>query len=65
MVDFINLSAKEAQEELLRVFRSALKRDPIPTQLVDMTGLGLVEVTRKKVKKPLSDIFSVEKSAKK
>ena len=37
---------------LLAVFRGELGRDPVPTSLVDMTKLGLVELTRKKVRKP-------------
>ena len=32
---------------------SYFKLDPVKTTLVDMTALGLVEVTRKKVRKPL------------
>ena len=57
LVDFINLASKEAEAELLKEFRAALKEDPVPTQLVDITKLGLVEVTRKKVKKCLSEIL--------
>ena len=30
---------------------SELKHDPVKTTLVDMTALGLVEITRKKVQK--------------
>jgi ribonuclease G len=47
------MASAEAKQELLEVFRRALSRDPVPTTLVDMTKLGLVEVTRKKVRKPL------------
>lgn len=57
LVDFMNLTSKEAVEELLNTFRSALREDPVPTQLVDMTKLGLVEVTRKKVQKSLREAF--------
>ena len=38
-------------EELAEYF----KKDPVKTTLVDMTTLGLVEVTRKKVRKPLHE----------
>ncbi len=48
LVDFINLTSKSAEEELLKTFRAALQKDPVPAQLIDMTALGLVEVTRKK-----------------
>ncbi len=52
LVDFINLSETEKTETLLHVFRQELQKDPIVTTLVDMTKLQLVEVTRKKVRKP-------------
>lgn len=57
LVDFMNLTAEEANAELLSFFRLELKKDPIPAQVVDMTRLGLVEVTRKKVKKALREIM--------
>ena len=57
LVDFINLTSKSAEEELLKTFRAALQKDPVPAQLIDMTALGLVEVTRKKIKRPLHEIF--------
>ena len=58
LVDFINLEKKEAEAELLSVFRAELKKDPIQTQLIDITKLGLVEVTRKKVKKSLGEVLN-------
>lgn len=57
LVDFINLASKEAESELISFFRGELKKDPVPAQLVDMTKLGLVEVTRKKVKKSLRELM--------
>ena len=56
LVDFINLSKEEYTEELLTVFRHELQKDPITTSLIDITKLQLVEVTRKKVRKPLHEI---------
>lgn len=55
IIDFINLPAKEDEAILLREFRSYLKDDPVKADLIDMTKLGLVEVTRKKIKKSLRD----------
>ena len=47
---------KEKNEEvLLKEFRYFLSKDPIQTTLVDITALGLAEVTRKKVRKPLHE----------
>lgn len=53
LIDFINLSDAESTARLLSEFRSHLAKDPIQATLVDMTALGLVEVTRKKVRRPL------------
>ncbi|MDD7402745.1 MAG: ribonuclease E/G [Butyribacter sp.] len=53
LVDFIDMTSQEANQELMAFFKKELKKDPVPTELVDMTKLGLIEVTRKKVRKPL------------
>lgn len=53
IVDFINMDAEENVERLMREFRTCLTKDPVQATLVDITPLNLVEVTRKKVHKPL------------
>ena len=58
IVDFINMNSQELTEELLRRFEHELHNDAIATTLVDMTKLQLVEVTRKKIKKPFHEAFS-------
>ena len=55
IIDFINLKDKAAKDELMRVFRKELNKDRIPTRLIDITKLGLVEVTRKKVHASLAE----------
>lgn len=55
VIDFINMESEENTQRLLREFRLHLAADPIQTTLVDITPLGLVEVTRKKVRKPLCE----------
>jgi len=57
LIDFINLSSKELTDELLDFFERELKKDPIATTLVDITKLQLVEVTRKKIRKPFHEAF--------
>ncbi len=57
LVDFIDMETKEQNEELLSGFRKYLALDPVKTILVDMTALGLVEITRKKIKRPLHEQF--------
>lgn len=55
IVDFIDLYDDALNAALLAEFRSYLKQDPVPVNLVGMTKLGLVELTRKKQKKPLAE----------
>ena len=57
LIDFINMEQSEKMELLLETFRKELKKDPIATTLVDVTKLQLVEVTRKKVRKPFYESF--------
>ena len=53
LVDFINMKKKENEEKLLRVLNELARKDPVKTVIVDMTKLGLVEITRKKVRDTL------------
>jgi len=55
LVDFINLDNKERMKELTDAFQRELRKDPISATFVDVTKLQLVEVTRKKVRKPLKE----------
>lgn len=55
IVDFIDLYDDALNSSLMAQFRSYLKQDPVPVQLVDITKLGLVELTRRKQKKPLAE----------
>lgn len=55
VIDFINMSEPEQMRELLSIFRGCLSKDPIPTALIDVTKLQLVEVTRQKIRRPLAE----------
>lgn len=55
LVDFIDMESEERKEALLRELAEALRKDPVKTVLVDMTRLGLVEITRKKIRRPLHE----------
>lgn len=48
VVDFIDMNEKEHNSELLRVLGEELKADRERCQVIGMTPLGLVEITRKK-----------------
>lgn len=53
IIDFINMEDMNNKEILMKELRILLSKDPIKAIVVDMTALNLVEVTRKKVRKPL------------
>ena len=55
IIDFIDMKEKEHREELMHILRMDLKKDKVPATLVDITRLGLVELTRKKVQKSLKE----------
>lgn len=55
LVDFINLKSRERETALLEYMRELLKKDPIPARALDMTALGLMELTRKKVAPSLAE----------
>lgn len=50
LVDFINMKNREQEQKLMEYMRSLLRKDSIPADVVDMTGLGLMEITRKKIR---------------
>lgn len=55
VVDFIDMYEEAWNRELMAQLRSLLSQDPVPAKLIDMTNLGLVEITRRKKKKPLAE----------
>lgn len=59
MVDFINMESEADRQRLLESLADLLKEDKVPTRLVDMTALGIVEITRKKINRPLADFFAL------
>ena len=54
IIDFIDMDRSQQREALLDVLRECLRKDRTRTNLVGITALGLVELTRKKVRQPLS-----------
>ena len=55
LVDFIDMESKKSKQQLIQQLESDLKKDPVKAVYVDMTKLNLVEITRKKVRKPLHE----------
>lgn len=53
LVDFINMTNPEDQDALLKEMQRHLVRDRVKTCVVDITKLGLMEITRMKTVPPL------------
>ena len=49
------LVSKEQKEKLLSLLDSECKKDRVHCNVIDMTALNLVEMTRSKVRKPLHE----------
>src|SRR5438874_4087942 len=60
VIDFIDMEVKKNRDEVLRVFKGALARDKTRTQVFEISELGLVEMTRKRVSEGLVESFSME-----
>ena len=55
MIDFINMKDTAQKEKLLSLLDSECKKDRVHCNVIDMTALNLVEMTRSKVRKPLHE----------
>ena len=55
LVDFINMQKKENNERLMEAMKGFLAKDSVPAYVVDITGLGLMEITRKKKNKSFAE----------
>lgn len=60
VVDFIDMVLPENQELVLRRLKEALGRDRTRHQVSEVTSLGLVQMTRKRLGSGLLEIFSTE-----
>ena len=55
LIDFISMETEESKHQLMQALAQDLKKDPVRTELIDMTRLDLVEITRKKTEKSLAE----------
>jgi len=49
VIDFVDMEIAKNRDEVVKVFRAALARDKTRTQVFDISELGLVEMTRKRI----------------
>lgn len=66
IIDFINQNSDRLDKQLLQELSVLVKKDSVQTDVIGMTPLGLVEVTRKKINKSLKEqlCFEQEKGEK-
>lgn len=60
MIDFIDMTSKEDEKELLQVMQYYLNEDSKKAVAVDITKLGIMEITRKKEKNPIFRQISID-----
>jgi ribonuclease E len=58
VIDFIDMEIKKNRDAVLRGFKDALARDKTRTQVFEISELGLVEMTRKRISEGLVEAFS-------
>ncbi|MBA2625538.1 MAG: Rne/Rng family ribonuclease, partial [Acidimicrobiia bacterium] len=58
VIDFIDMEVASNREDVVRSFRDALARDKTRTQVFDISELGLVEMTRKRIGEGLIESLS-------
>ena len=59
VIDFINM---KDPDDILRIRDTLIREladDPVPAKFVDITKLGLIELTRKKLKRPLHEMVKL------
>lgn len=58
VIDFIDMEIRENRRKVLDAFRDALARDKTRTQVFEISDLGLVEMTRKRIGEGLLTSFT-------
>ncbi|MGI9621437.1 MAG: Rne/Rng family ribonuclease [Acidimicrobiales bacterium] len=58
VIDFVDMEERKNRDDVIRTFRETLARDKTRTQVFDISDLGLVEMTRKRIGEGLLESFS-------
>jgi ribonuclease G len=57
VIDFIDMERKSNQEKIFNALREALKKDKSKTHVLPMSEMGLIQMTRKRTREPLTRIL--------
>ena len=60
IVDFINTKGENDAQNLSNLLRNYISKDRVKTRIIGMTELGLMQLTRQKIRKPLSKYILCE-----
>lgn len=60
LIDFIDMHLNENKQLILDTLKTALKKDRTKTTVLGMTSLGLIEMTRKKVRQELDSLIHID-----
>ncbi len=55
LIDFINMKNPDHTDELFHVLQKYLRHDPVKAKAIDITPLHILEMTRKKVRRPVRE----------
>lgn len=59
LVDFIDMESEKHRRRVLSAFDDAVRADRAKIHVIDLTGLGLVELTRKRVYQDLEELMRI------
>lgn len=62
IIDFINMKSKSDEEQLISLFKQEIAKDPVRCSFIDITKLGLVELTRKKLYRSLQETLKTSRN---
>jgi ribonuclease G len=57
IIDFIDMEKKSNQEKVFNALNEAFKKDRSKTHILPMSEMGLIEMTRKRTRKPLTRLL--------
>lgn len=57
VIDFIDMEKQSNQEKVFNALQEVLKKDRSKTNILPMSEMGLIQMTRKRIKKPLTGVL--------
>lgn len=58
IVDFVDMDRRSFERKVIEKLKEELKKDRVPADFIDMTELGLVEITRKRKGESLTEMLN-------